>query len=99
MPDTVLEDKLVAVNGSSSSVSPVEASLKEHEGHRATEYSTIGARFVEAPCSWRQEMAHGADAPRRRSDQDRSVTGRDNKKSVWQALRSELLKEQGRQAQ
>jgi hypothetical protein len=37
-------------------------------------------------------MAHGADAPRRRSDRDRSVTGHDNKKSVWQALRSELLK-------
>ena len=36
MPDTVLEDKLVAVNGSSSSVSPVEASLTEHAGIRAS---------------------------------------------------------------
>ena len=35
MPDSVLEDKLVAVNGSSSSVSAVEAVLKEHEGIRA----------------------------------------------------------------
>ena len=36
IPDTVLEDNLVAVNGSSSSVSPVEASLREHEGIRVS---------------------------------------------------------------